>query len=227
LNISTEPKDMIPGSKWHEFLEDSRFCLTTASGSSLLDTRGEFRKCVNQFSLQHPDADFDKTALHCFPELDNKHVFTAISPRNIEAALAETVQIATPGSYSNLMQPYEHFIPLNEDCSNISDVLAMISDEQFVGNIKLQCKEAILAEPRLRRTVIVDEILQYAESVVSKRNFLGTEQAKVEKLFSRYQDEIGSISSHFWWKRRISRTLVDKLGGRHLKRWVSGAKALF
>jgi hypothetical protein len=227
LNISIDPKDMIPGKKWHEFMEDSRFCLTTASGSSLLDRQGEFRKSVKNFLLQHPSADFDKTALHCFPGLDNKYVFTAISPRNIEAALAETVQIATPGSYSNLMHPFEHFIPLNENCSNIKDVLAMITDEKLVDKIKLKCKEAILAEPRLRRTVIVNEILQYTESVVAKRNIFGTDQAKVVKLFSRYQQEIASVSNYFWWRLRISRTLFSKLGGRYLKRWIYGAKIFF
>ena len=227
LNISIDPKDMIPGKKWHEFMEDSRFCLTTASGSSLLDRQGEFRKSVKNFLLQHPSADFDKTALHCFPGLDNKYVFTAISPRNIEAALAETVQIATPGSYSNLMHPFEHFIPLNENCSNIKDVLAMITDEKLVDKIKLKCKEAILAEPRLRRTVIVNEILQYTESVVEKRNIFGTDQAKVVKLFSRYQQEIASVSNYFWWRLRISRTLFSKLGGRYLKRWIYGAKIFF
>jgi len=218
LNISIDPKDMIPGKKWHEFMEDSRFCLTTASGSSLLDRRGEFRKSVEIFLLQNPGADFDKTALHCFPGLDNEYVFTAISPRNIEAALAETVQIATPGSYSNLMHPFEHFIPLNENCSNINDILAMVADEALVDKIKFKCKEAILAEPRLRRTVIVNEILQYAESVVSKRNIFGTDQPKVKKLFNRYQQEIGSISKYFWWKSRISRTLFNQLGGKYLKR---------
>ena len=36
LDIST-PKDVIAGDKWHEFLEDSKFCLVSPSGSSVLD----------------------------------------------------------------------------------------------------------------------------------------------------------------------------------------------
>ena len=46
-------------------------------------------------------------------------IYTAISPRNIEAALSETLQIATVGQYSDLMDADQDYLRLNEDCSNI------------------------------------------------------------------------------------------------------------
>ena len=98
LDISTDTRDMIPGGKWHKFIENSKFCLATNSGSSLLDPEGEIRSKVNQYLLHFPDADFDEVEKNCFPGEDGKYVFTTISPRNIEAALAKTVQLATPGS---------------------------------------------------------------------------------------------------------------------------------
>lgn len=223
LDISVETNDMIPGSQWHTFLENSRFCLVTASGSSLLDVNGGYRKKVNEFYLKYPKASFEEIERKCFPGQDGKYVFTAISPRNIEAALAETVQIATPGSYSGLMHPLEHYIPLNEDCSNISDVLVMMADQDVVERIKQKCKEVILAEPRLRRTVIVDEIIKFAESVVSKRNIIGTCQVVVEKEFGRYEQEVKGIARRFWLRRRVKSGLsavAIKLGAKQVKRWL-------
>ena len=118
LDISIDPKDWISGKHWHHFLENSKFCLVTASGSSLLDPKGDIRFCANQFVAYNPNASFREIEMKCFAGNDNQNRYTALSPRNIEAALAETVQIATPGTYSELMQPYEHFIPLLKN-SNI------------------------------------------------------------------------------------------------------------
>ena len=127
---------MIPGDKWHNFLEDSKFCLATPSGSSLLDPIGEYRKKVYKYKLKNPFATFEEVENACFFSKDGKYEFTAISPRNIEAALAQTVQIATPGNYSNIMNPVEHYIPLNEDCSNIEEVVRMMNDSILIHEIK-------------------------------------------------------------------------------------------
>ena len=81
---------------------------------------------MNRFVARNPNADFQEIADSCFSGQDNRVTFTALSPRNIEAALLGTVQLATPGSYSGLMQPLAHFIPLAEDCSNIADVLEQL-----------------------------------------------------------------------------------------------------
>jgi len=224
VDISTDSKDMIPGHLWHEFMENSRFCLMTGSGSSLLDETGSIRKKVRAFCSEFPDAGFTEIERNCFPKQDCKYLFNMISPRNIEAALAETVQIGTPGLYSGLLKPMEHYIPLEEDCSNISEVLLMMNDVALVERIKRKCKESILGEPRLRRTVIVDEMLHFAETVVKQRNIVESDQAAVERLFGRYEHEIEGISNRFWFKRRM-RTLAARWGPKHIKNKLLALKA--
>lgn len=203
LDISVDPQDMIPGEKWHEFVEESRFCLATPSGSSLLDPQNKIRACVNNYLIKRPNASYQEIERHCFPTQDGIRMFTAISPRNIEAALAETVQVATLGSYSSLMYPVEHYIPLNQDCSNIKDVLSMMADQYLVDSIKLNCKEKILSEPRLRRTVIVDEIVQFAEEVISNRNVTGSKQVTMERVIRKYERENKYVAWMFWKKQRF------------------------
>ena len=61
---------------------------------------------------KNPRANFKEVSEKCIPKENGKYVFTAISPRNIEAALAETVQIAIPDDYSDFLSPYEDYIPL-------------------------------------------------------------------------------------------------------------------
>ncbi|MCT7974895.1 hypothetical protein NG797_22680 [Laspinema sp. D5] len=211
LDISVDPQDMIPGNRWHNFLEDSKFCLVTPSGSSLLDPKGEFRKRVNNFCKKFPNATFEDIASECFPGEDKRFLFTAISPRNIEAALSETVQIATPGTYSGLMQPIEHFIPLEESCSNISSVLTMMRDKFLIRKISRDCKDAILAEPRLQTKNIVYEILSFAENTSTTRNIQETPQKQIEQLFERYYTHLEVLADSFWFKRRLIRTFLIKI----------------
>jgi len=201
LDISIDPKKMIPGSEWHNFMENSKFCLATPSGSSLLDKDNSIRHCVQKYLKNKPEATFKDIEQYCFPNQDGVYTFIAISPRNIEAGLAQTVQIATPGAYSGLMKPMEHFIPLNEDCSNIQEVKAYMFDTTLVSTIRKNFKETILSEPRLRTRVIVDEIIQFAEEYISKKNIPVVAFEKNTKLFADYQFALEKASKIYWDKK--------------------------
>lgn len=188
-DISVRFEDMIPGKRWHEFMNNSRCCLATPSGSSLLDPRNEIRKCVEGYVTHNPQASFREIEEHCFPGEDKRHIFSAISPRNIEAALAETVQLATPGDYSGLMKPDQDCVLLREDCSNIKEVLKLIQDPQKCKTIARRSKEKILSEPRLRRANIVQEIVDFGARIASERRIPDANQNKVDKAFRKYQKD--------------------------------------
>jgi hypothetical protein len=109
---------------------------------------------------------------------------------------------------------------LNEDCSNINEVLLMMDDLKLVEQMKQKCKKAILGEARLRRSVIVDEIINFAESVVAKRNIISTGQDEVEKKFGRYKKEVKRIALRFWFLRRIKsglKAVAIILGYKYVK----------
>jgi hypothetical protein len=157
--------------------------------------------------------------MKCFAGNDNQNRYTALSPRNIEAALAETVQIATPGTYSELMQPYEHFIPLSEDCSNIKEVIKMMTDMSQIKNIQKKCKETLLSEPRLRRTNIVTEIINFAEDNLSNQRGIVVDQVRTKIAIDRYKAEIKQILNSYFRRRRFllkAREAAFKLGGKRI-----------
>lgn len=58
---------------------------------------------VDDDCKKFPNSPFEDIALACFPGEDIRFLFTGISPRNIEAALIKTVQIATNATYSCLI----------------------------------------------------------------------------------------------------------------------------
>ncbi|MBK8515257.1 MAG: hypothetical protein IPL55_02860 [Saprospiraceae bacterium] len=217
LDISTDKAKTISGSKWHEFLENSKFCLTTPSGSSIYDPYGKIRNMVKEYSTKFPQAKFEEIENACFQNLDSLYTFTAISPRNLEAGLAETVQIATPGSYSDLMKPLKHYIPLNSDCSNIKDVLLMISNQSLIDDIKVNWKRNILQNKRLLRENIVSEILELAEEYYNENKILIELNSYHVKLIEKYEDNMRFISYAFYTQMLIRKSLEEMYLIRKLK----------
>jgi hypothetical protein len=221
FDISTKPEDLIPGQAWHAFLENSKCCLTTPSGSSLLDPEGEYRRRVTRYEAMKPRATFDEIAARCFPGEDRKYTFTAISPRNLEAALAETVQIGTPGSYSGVMRPLEHYIPLAEDCSNVASVLELIANRSAMARIARECKAAVLHRPELRFTHRVGRLVDFISDASATRNRAQPVADNIEAASRRYEIEITGVAARHWRRQRLLalfRTTAIKLGARQLRR---------
>ncbi|AWB67775.1 hypothetical protein C2869_15680 [Saccharobesus litoralis] len=153
LDISSEYNKRIPGHEWHQFIENSKFCLVGKSGSSLFDPEGVYRSNIVNFVKDNPNWKFNELENNCFKFRDGLFNFTAISPRNLEAALSKTVQIASIGSsscYSGLLNSYEHYIPIIGNFNNIDEILEIIEDAGLVEKIAVSCKEAILDCPQLR-----------------------------------------------------------------------------
>lgn len=226
LDISVNPNDLIPGRHWHDFMENSRFCLVTPSGSSLIDPYNIIRKKVEEFTLSFPDADFTTIEKNCFPGEDKKHIFTSISPRNIEAALSETVQIAIPETYSGFLKPEEHYIPMNPDCSNIDEIIEMMKDLNFVDKVRKNCKEAILSEPRLRSFNFSGELIDFAQSIIENRSLIFEDQYKINSLLARYNEEIKITSDKYWRTKRKMRRVKSLLLSLGLNKSIYKAQTL-
>ncbi|MGB0370668.1 MAG: hypothetical protein ACPGN3_04905 [Opitutales bacterium] len=212
VDISTDPKDLIPGSKWNSFIEGSKYCLVSNSGSSLIDARGEIASAVKCALRRKPNASFEEIERQCFPNEDGRYILTAISPRNIEAALAETAQIATPGTYGGIMNPDSEYIPINEDCSNIKEVLEKMSDIQFRNMIVGNCKEAFLSEPRLRARNHAKSLVQgilSSSRIGSDFDSFGSFRA-IKDRHNRY---VSRLSKAYWPARRVYRYMKSRVVG--------------
>jgi hypothetical protein len=222
-----DQNDLIPGESWHAFLENSKFCLVTNTGSSVLDPEGEIRARVNRYLSINPRATFEMVEEDCFKGVDGKYIFTAISPRNIEAALAETVQIGITGSYSGILQVEEHYIPLEPDCSNVSDVVSMMKDHRKVAAIAKSCKQSILAVDDLRFKNHVSKLIQQIEDGVTAKRISGSSEESVKQVISKYRNEVSNRAGDFWRRRQVVgklRSIGARFGGRYIRDFFSGLK---
>lgn len=168
-DISVDPKDTIPGQEWLDFIESSRFTLGANSGSSLLDPEGQIRQRVNEYLSENPQATFEEVEAACFPGQDGQHVFTAISPRVLEAGMLKTGQILAPGPYNGLLEPWVHYIPLPEDCSNKYEVAGAIKDPSLLKQITDACKERLMESPELMMETFASNIVHDVENGTRSR----------------------------------------------------------
>ncbi len=141
VDVSNRVEDSFIGTAWSEFLESCKFTVGMKGGASLHDPKGLIHTRVQSYIASHPNADFDEIERQCFSGKDMKNVFTAISPRLFEAALAGTCQILERDDYLGVLEPWRHYIPLDEDFSNIDEVVRAMRDldrcQDIVNNARL------------------------------------------------------------------------------------------
>ena len=223
LDISTLDADLVPGRRWHDFIEDSKFCLATNSGSSLIDPHGAIRACVERQLINTPAATFEQIEARCFQGQDGRYICEAISPRHIEAALARTVQIATPGRYSGILNADADYIPLQPDCSNAAEVVQQMKDAGRVARIADHAREAVLAVPELRAANHAQRLLSQIQDGVATKRIPAASPEHMARVTARYEAEVSARADAFWAAKRRRQNVHDlavRLGARRIKRWL-------
>jgi hypothetical protein len=169
LDISTSSEDTLSGDDWLKFLGGNRFTLGCESGSSLLDPRGEIRRAVEEHLGVNPNATFAELEQRCFPSLDMRDIFSAVSPRLFESAIARSCQILVPGYYMGVLKPDQHYIPTNEDCSNVDELLEKMADKKAnLARIEA-CYSDLIATPRFRYRTFVNRLLEKVAEIGARK----------------------------------------------------------
>ena len=144
FDISTDPKALIHGDSWYHFIANSRAILGSNSGSTVRLRNNETLSRLNDYRLSNPEMTGEEIAAAIFDLDDRDKSYTAISPRNVEAAMLGTVQILVEGSYSDLLEPHEDYLVLREDCGNVEEILDLITDDVLLHSIAENCRAKLL-----------------------------------------------------------------------------------
>ncbi|MDE3034480.1 MAG: hypothetical protein KGO52_04155 [Nitrospirota bacterium] len=164
-DIGWAEEDRIYGRRWIEFVASCKATLGTESGSSITDFDGSIEQRTKAYLLEHPRADFQEVHRALLrPHEDNVRV-TAISPRIFEAAALRTALILFPGTYSGLIDPWVHYIPLAKDFSNLDRVVEKLRDVEFLETLTERAHRDLIASGRFSQQAFAQEfdgvLLQY------------------------------------------------------------------
>lgn len=138
-DISVDEGDRLYGHSWVNFLKRSRFTLATESGASIIDFAGEIEKEVKKYCEDKPDASFEEVSNIFLKKHEGIVIMNQISPRIFEGIACGTCHILFEGHYSGILKPWEHYIPLKKDFSNLNEVISAIHNEELRNEI---CKRA-------------------------------------------------------------------------------------
>jgi hypothetical protein len=148
FDISTKEEDTLHGTDWLNFLGNSRFTLGSESGCSVMDNLGIIDTKTKSYLKTNPNASFEEVEAACFPGEDEKYAFNAISPRIFEAAIAHSCQVLVEGHYQGIINPYEHYIPIKKDFSNINEVVQIMNDTEQVKKIIDNCYNELITSEK-------------------------------------------------------------------------------
>ncbi|MEM4736749.1 MAG: hypothetical protein QXD41_02640 [Nitrososphaeria archaeon] len=186
LDISCDYKDVLLGEDWYNFLGKCRFVLGSLSGSSLLDPEGEIQQKVRAFCKKKPNYSYEEVERNFFPSQD-RYFFTAISPRNIEAAFMKTGQILVKGPYSGILEPWKHYIPIDENVSNIDEVLEAMSDHLLTKAMINNCYERVSKDPALHYRTLANKVISYIYDFMEHPS---DNNISIQYFIERYNNDI-------------------------------------
>jgi hypothetical protein len=147
-DISTAEEDRLYGERWVEFLGRAKAMLGVESGASVFDFDGSIEERTRAYLLAHPDAGFADVHRDVLAEVDGRIRLNQISPRCFEAAALGTLLVLYPGSYSGVLEPWRHYVPLEKDHRNMREVVDVIRDQAAWQRITAQARSEVAENPR-------------------------------------------------------------------------------
>jgi hypothetical protein len=189
-DIAWTEAERIYGDEWYRFLGSSRTTLGTESGASIVDFDGSLQERTDDYLRAHPAATFEEVERELLAPFEGNAVIKTVSPRVFEAAALGTAMVNFAGRYSDVAEPWTHYVPLEKDFSNFGEVADAIRDETLLERIAAQAHSDLVAsgDYSLRRFVagFDDEVESRAQPAgrrprpravrVAGRNLLALEQ---------------------------------------------------
>lgn len=147
-DIGWTEAERIYGDDWYRFLGSARATLGTESGASIVDFDGTLQKRTESYLREHPGATFEELQAAFLAPFEGNAVIQAISPRVFEAAALGTAMVNFTGRYSEAIEPWIHYVPLEKDFSNFAEVVAAIEDDALLERLAAHAHSDLVASGR-------------------------------------------------------------------------------
>lgn len=134
-DIAWDEESRIYGPRWYEFMASCRAMLGSESGSNVFDFDGTLWQQLAEYKAQNPEAGEQEIYDNVIAPHDRPGLMNQISPRVFEAISLRTVLVQFEGSYSGVIEPWKHYIPLRKDGGNLGAVFEALSDGRFIDDM--------------------------------------------------------------------------------------------
>lgn len=207
LDIKPSQSSTISNELWYEFLGNCKYTIGTEGGTSILDFDGAIKQATDDYVFRNPDATFEEIEQNCFPDKDGQFKGFALSPRHLEACLTRTAQILTRGDYSGVLKPWEHYIPVEKDFSNLNEVIELVKDDRLRVDLVNRCFSDIVESDKYKLSSLVEQILSTSMQFVTLQDRTPTKASLLNKSLSKINKPGGIIywfvDIYRWFKKFI------------------------
>ncbi len=135
LDVSVAEEDRVYGEDWFRLLAGSRATLGVESGASFVDLEDEVRLEYEALVAEGRDPTIEDLEAGALGRWEGNVPYRTISPRQFEAAAFGVGQVLYEGSYSGLLEPMRHYIPLKKDLSNAAEAIERIRDASLLQEL--------------------------------------------------------------------------------------------
>ena len=193
VDIDTTPEGTLLGSDWLHFLGRMRFVTGAEGGVSVFDPHGAFYDKVYAYLAVNPDASFEEVERVCFFGEDGRHTFSMISPRLFEAAMMGCGQLLVEAPYLGVLEPFEHYIPVKSDFSDVSDAIDLTRDSDAAEKRIEATYEALISSTAFRYSTLVSRVMSDIGEISARRHVRGSPPAEFARLKANHFSEIESL----------------------------------
>ncbi len=201
IDIDTDEFKRIYGEKYLKKIMNSKTILGTESGSSLIDYNSEIKNNLLSFREEFPNKTFYEFEKEFLKKIDNKTTIKVISPRCFEAAALKTTMILFKGNYSGILLPNIHYIPLEKDFSNFSEIIKKLKDHKYLQKIADQAFKDIAKNPKYHFKKFIQDFDATLKSVNKKKIFKKRSPEFNTFEFINYKNRFRRKISYFFLKR--------------------------
>jgi hypothetical protein len=173
VDIEWDEDHRIYGEDWYDFMRDCRATLGTESGSNVFDDHGDIRQAIQRALRRDPDLSYEAIHARFLSEHDGRVQMNQISPRVFEAIALRTALVLFEGTYSGVIAPERHYIPLKKDLSNIDEVLERLADDTYLEGLTSRAWEDIVGSGRYSYQAFVDTV----DAVIARQGYRGSGRA--------------------------------------------------
>lgn len=166
-DIAWSESSRLYGRDWVDFIRSCQAVLAVESGASVFDFDGAVAARSESFAAlverPHPipglarKASYETLRDRFFSGREDEIDIAQISPRVFEAIALRTLIIAYPGRYSDVMQPWRHYVPLNKDHGNMDEVTAVLRDPERVAEIVANAYAEIALNPAYGYSAMIEQ----------------------------------------------------------------------
>ena len=170
VDIEWSDDKRIYGAQWYEFISNCRATLATESGSDVFDFDGSLKATVEKAMRLHPEMTSDEAYERYIRQHDGKLRGRGISPKVFEAIALGTALVMFEGHYSGAVEPGAHYIVLNEDFSNVDEVLGRLKDDAYLAELTQRAYRDVVQSGRYSYRHFIEEFDRYVERRVRRPN---------------------------------------------------------